>query len=94
MHQPRPHGLHAVGGEPSSDDAAAIELLARRLTNLKTLSGVESLRMVRALPDGGYVIAQDAGGVFRCIVHKPTPTPVPEFDGVAIDGVPMLFSAL
>ena len=94
MHQPRPHGLHAVGGEPSSDDAAAIELLARRLTNLKTLSGVESMRMVRALPDGGYVIAQDAAGVFRCIVHKPPPTPVHEFDGVAIDYVPMLFSGV
>lgn len=94
MHQPRPHGLHAVGGEPSSDDAAAIELLARRLTNLKTLSGVESLRMVRALPDGGYVIAQDAGGAFRCIVHKPPPIPAPEFDGVAIDYIPMLFSGV
>lgn len=94
MHQPRPHGLLAVGGEPTSEDSAAIELLARRLTNLKTLSGVDSLRMVRTLPDGGYVIAQDMGGTFRCITHKPVATPPPAFDGVAKDYIPMLFSGV
>lgn len=95
MHQPRPHGLLAVGGEPTDEDSAAIELLARRLTNLKTLSGVASLRMVRTLPDGGYVIAQDMGGTFRCITHKPgPPPPPPPFDGVAKEYIPMLFSGV
>lgn len=95
MHQPRPHGLTAVGGEPTDEDSAAIELLARRLTNLKTLSGVASLRMVRSLPDGGYVIAQDMGGTFRCITHKPgPPPPPPPFDGVAKEYIPMLFSGV
>lgn len=94
MHQPRPHGLLAVGGEPSDDDAAAIELLARRLSNLKTLAGISSLRMVRTLPDGGYVIAQDMGGTFRCITHKPVATPPPAFDGLAKDYIPMLFSGV
>ena len=51
-------------GELTADDSAAIELLARRLTNIKQTSGLPSLRMVRALPDGGYAIAQDMGGVF------------------------------
>lgn len=93
MHEPRPYGLHAVGGEITQDDSASVELLARRLTNLKQLSGVDSLRMVRTLPDGGYVIAQDAGGVFRCIVHKPEPPPPPPpFDGYAKDFIPTLFS--
>lgn len=95
MHQPRPHGLLAVGGEPTDDDSTEIALLARRLTNLKTLSGVDSLRMVRTLPDGGYVIAQDMGSTFRCITHKPeSPPPPPPFDGVATDYVPMLFSGV
>lgn len=95
MHQPRPYGLLVVGGEPTSEDSAAIELLARRLTNLKTLSGVESLRMVRSLPGGGYVIAQDMGGTFRCVVQKPVPrTPPPPSDGVAKDYIPMLFSGV
>lgn len=95
MHEPRPYGLTVVGGKPSEEDSAAIELLARRLTNLKSLSGVESLRMVRDLPHGGYVIAQDAGGTFRCIVHKPEPDSATEaFDGTAGDHVPMLFSGV
>ena len=55
MHQPRPHGLHVTGGELTADDSAAIELLARRLTNIKQTSDLPSLRMVRALPDDSPV---------------------------------------
>lgn len=94
MHQPRPRGLHVVGGALTDEDSASVELLARRLTNLKTLSGVSSLRMVRSLPDGGYVIAQDMGGVFRTITHKPVPDEPESFDGVARDQIPMLFSGV
>jgi len=95
MQQPRPHGLLAVGGALTDDDSAAIELLARRLTNLRQLSGVDSLRMVRALPDGGYAIAQDMGGTFRVITHKPEPAPpLPPFDGLAKEYIPMLFSGV
>lgn len=95
MLQPRPHGLTVVGGELTADDAAFIELLARRLTNIKHLSGVASLRMVRTLPDGGFVIAQDMGGVFKVIATK-TPEPQPSFvaDGLAKSFVPMLFSGV
>lgn len=84
------------GAEPTDDDAAFIEAMARRLTNLKTLSGLSSLRMVKTLPDGGYVIAQDMGGVFRCITHKPDSVEPerPAFDGVAQGYVPMLFSGV
>lgn len=95
MHEPRPHGLSAVGGEPTEEDSAAVELLARRLTNLRNLSGVDSLRMVRELPGGGYVIAQNMGGVFKAITHKPGTPPKPEpFDGIAKDYIPMLFSGV
>lgn len=94
MHKPRPRGQLAVGGEPTADDAKFIELVARRLTNLRALSGLTSMRMVKALPDGGYVIAQDMGGVFKCITHKPNPSiePKNDFDGVAQTNIPMLFS--
>lgn len=94
MHQPRPYGLNAVGGELTDEDSAAIELLSRRLTNLKDLSGVSSLRMVRSLPDGGYVIAQDMGGTFRVITHKPVSGRREDFDGVATSDIPMLFSGV
>lgn len=74
-------------------DSAAAELLARRLTNLKQVSNIDSLRMVRNLPDGGYVVAQDMGGNFRVIAHKPAPPPPePPFEGVATPYIPMLFS--
>lgn len=93
MHQPRPHGLSSVGAGLTDEDAAAVELTARRLTNLKDLSGVPSLRMVRALPDGGYVIAQDMGGVFKAITHKPIVLPREDLpEGVATPFVPMMFS--
>lgn len=94
MHQPRPYGLLAVGGELTDEDAAAVELLARRLTNLRELSKLDSLRMVRSLPDGGYVIAQNMGGNFRVITHKPPPPPDVPFDGFAVDYIPMLFSGV
>lgn len=94
MHQPRPYGLLAVGGELTDEDTAAVEILARRLTNIKQLSGVQSMRMVRSLPDGGYAIAQDIGGTFRVITHKPEPPPEIPFEGIAVDYLPMLFSGV
>lgn len=51
--------------------------------------------MVRTLPDGGFVIAQDAGGVFRTITHKPVPADPPDpYEGLALDYIPMLFSGV
>ncbi len=94
MHQPLPHGSLAVGGAPTEKDVAALELLARRLTNLRQLSGVPSLRMVRTLPDGGYVIAQNMGGTFRVITHKPLTDQQQESDGLADICIPMLFSGV
>ena len=95
MYQPRPHGQHVTGGELTAEDSAAIELLARRLTNIKQTSGLESLRMVRALPDGGYVIAQDMGGVFSVRAFKaPEDEQQPEFDGLAKEYIPALFSGV
>ena len=96
MHQPRPYGLAVYGGELSERDGATIDVLARRLTNRKHLSeGVGGgLRNVRQLPDGGYVVMQDMGGVFRAIVHKPQePLWQPAVtDGTAREYIPMLFS--
>ena len=91
MHQPRPHGTF---GAATEEDAAAAELLARRVTNLKQLSGLDSLRMARTLPSGAIAIAQDMGGVFKVIVQprvleRPPPEPT---DGLARSFIPMLFS--
>lgn len=92
MHQPRPHGR--FGPELNGEDAAAAELLMRRLTNIKALAGIDSLKMTRALPGGGSATALDMGGVVKLIVQ---PAPVFEepqlvSDGLAKAFVPMLFS--
>lgn len=91
MHQARPFGL--FGKIQSDDDGAAVELLARRLTNIKTLGGLDSLRMVQTLPSGGLAVAQDMGGVFKVFV---SPAQIPEVDlsetGKAFASIPMLIS--
>lgn len=92
MHQPRPYGLHAIGLPLTERDEAFIDSVAKRITNLKELSKVDSLKMVYDLPDGGYVIVQDMGGNFRVISHKPIHGKDPIFDGVETDYIPMLFS--
>lgn len=92
MHQPRPYG--SFGGA-SEEDAAAVELLMRRLTNIKQLSGLDSLVMVRTLPSGAIVLARDMGGVFTAIIRPRVEKPVDlEFDGIATMFVPMLFSGV
>lgn len=94
MHQPRPFGLHGYG--QGEDDASAIEALARRLTNLKELSGVGSVRMARTLPSGAIAIAQDMGGIFKVIVqqHSAEPQEQLQADGLAKNFIPMLFSGV
>lgn len=94
MHQPRPYGLHAIGLAPTDKDNAFIGNVAVRITNLKELSGVNSLKMVYDLPDGGYVIVQDVGGNFRVITHKPTPSTEVYFDGLASSSIPMFYSGV
>ena len=94
MHQARPYGL--FGAEVNGEDAKAVEALARNLTNIKTLAGVDSLKMTRALPGGGMATAVDMGGVFRIIVQpalQPPQEPLPS-DGLAKSYVPMLFSGV
>ncbi len=95
MYQARPHGKHSPSVERSEEDQAAAELLVRRLTNIKDSSGVDSLRMVRSLPSGAIAIAQDAGGVLRLIIQDPVKPPQePDFDGIAKEAIPMLFSGV
>lgn len=93
MHSGKPYGLHVVGNQLTPKDEAFISVSARKLGNLKDISGVESLRLVYDLPDGGYFIVQDMGGNFRVIAHKPiSETQVFITDGMAKNDVPMLFS--
>ena len=94
MHQARPFGLHVIGLPITDKDEAFISNVAVRITNLKKVSGVDSMKMVYDLPDGGYVIVQDMGGNFRVIAHKPLPEKDVVFDGLAGSYIPMLYSGV
>ena len=93
MHQPRPHGTF---GAATEEDAAAAELLARRVTNLKQLSGLDSFRLARTLPSGAMAIAMDMGGVLKVIIQQPAPEQPQGFvpDGLAKTFIPMMFSGV
>lgn len=93
MYQARPYGRFAEQVELSSEDAAAVELLARRLTDYRQASNLDAMKMVRTLPSGRQAVAVDAGGVFRIMILEPHEIPQYTFDGVATpDHIPMLFS--
>jgi hypothetical protein len=92
MYDPRPHGRFYYGeGDLSPEDAAAAELLMRRLTNLKGASRIDALRMARTLPSGSVAIAQDAGGTVRLLIYPPEKRPDIPHEGIAESSIPMLF---
>lgn len=92
MHQGRPYGLHSVGLRLTEKDQAFIDATAKRFTNLKDVSQIDSLKLAYELPDGGSFIIQDMGGNFRVITYKPIRKELPTFDGLARNYIPMLFS--
>lgn len=92
MHEPRPYGLHGeIRGE---DDGAAVEALVRRLTNYKSAAGLDSAKMVRALPSGDVAIALDMGGILKVVVQGPPKEPPPEELEPLGTAIPMLFSGV
>lgn len=94
MHQPRPHGK--FGQEDATrDDLAFAESLMRHVTNIKQTAGLDSFKMVRALPDGGMVVALDMGGIVKTIIRKPKPEVVEDDELAEVSAdVPMLFSGI
>lgn len=94
MHSPRPYGLLVLDGELSDRDQLFIDHELKKLTNQKTLSNLDSIRQVRNLPDGGYVVLQDMGGILKAIAHKGMFEQVIELDGLIKFYVPMLFSGV
>lgn len=95
MHAPRPYGLAVYGGQLTNNDLAFIDSIAKRLTNIKSTSELDSLKLTYDLPDGGAVVVADMGGVFRAITTKPTPpNDEPRQDYIAHSDIPMLYSGV
>lgn len=96
MHSARPYGLAVYGGDLTDEDHLFIAKYATIVSNFKDASQLESLKYTRLLPDGGFVIIQDAGGVFRAIAVKPQQPPEQqnELTGIAPVKIPMMFSGV
>ncbi|ENX57658.1 MULTISPECIES: hypothetical protein [Acinetobacter] len=94
MHRPRPYGLLVVGGKLTADDELFIHHEIKKLTNNKEVSNLNAIRQVKDLPNGGYVILQDMGGILKAITHKPSTLDQLENDGFAKLFIPMLFSGV
>lgn len=92
MHQGKPYGLHVIGGKLTDRDEAFVSVTAKRFSNLKDLSSIDSSRMVYDLPDGGYVVIQDMGGNFRVIAYKTSE--IAFTIGMATDYIPMMYSGV
>lgn len=93
MHDPRPYGLFSRGAELTADDISFIDQCCRKVSNFKQLSNLESIKYTRDLPNGGFVIVQDAGGVFRALAYKPVEIEESQVGtGVVQFTMPMLFS--
>ena len=96
MHQPLPHGYFGPD-DLTAEDSAFAERLMRRLTNIKQLGGLGSLRFTQALPSGnGTVTALDMGGVRKVFVRRPVLEATEEetSEGGVPTDVPMLFSGV
>lgn len=93
MHNPKPYGLAVYGGELSEEDLSFIDHQCKKVSNFKTLSGLDTLKHTSELPSGGVLIVQDAGGIFRAIAFKPKPELIkPEQQDYLKAKIPMLFS--
>lgn len=94
MHSPRPYGLLVVNGQLSESDRLFIDHQLKKLSNQKAISNLDSIRQVRDLPDGGYVILQDMAGILKAIAYKELNPDLLDHDGLAKLYVPMLFSGV
>ncbi|WP_296280897.1 hypothetical protein [uncultured Acinetobacter sp.] len=94
MHSPRPYGLLVVNGKLTENDSLFIDHQLKKLSNQKAISTLESIRQVKDLPDGGYVILQDMGGMLKAIAHKELILNKFEPDGLAKLYIPMLYSGV
>lgn len=94
MHQSRPYGLSVQGGELTEKDQSLISATVLRFTNFKQAGELDSLRKQYDLPDGGYFIIQDMGGIFKVIAYKPSLSELSKQDGKVHGYIPMLFSGV
>lgn len=92
MHQALPYGIGVSGHEPTDRDRLFIASYIKKVENYRATSGVDSVKYVRSLPDGGVVVIYSHFGILKAVVLKDKQEKQSLFDGLATDYIPMLFS--
>lgn len=95
MASPIPYGLHVISGELTDNDTDRIVSEIHRFLTYKEAAQLENLKQVYDLPDGGYFIVQDMGGIFRVIADKLEQRKFHfQDDGLVKMYIPMFFSGV
>ncbi|WP_334069767.1 hypothetical protein [Acinetobacter colistiniresistens] len=96
MVSPRPYGLHVISGVLTDNDIKFIASVIHRFLTFKEASQLDNVKQVYDLPDGGYFIVQDMGGVFRVLADKQQVDDQDLFepDGLFKFYIPMFFSGV
>lgn len=94
MHSPKPYGLLVIGDDLTKNDESFIDSFVKSFNNLSEISNLEHQRRVKNLPDSGYVIVQNMGGLLKAITYKGSQNNIFENDGLAKIYVPMLYSGV
>jgi len=96
MHEPVIHGVHFLSGSAASlskEGRLFGDRLLRHVLNIKKAGNLASLKMTRALPDGGYVTAISMGGVDKLLYYLEEEEDIAEaVDALPSWRVPMLYS--
>ena len=95
MASPKPYGLHVISGVLTDNDINFIASVIHRFLTFKEASQLENLKSTYDLPDGGYFIVQDMGGIFRVIADKLEQRKFHfQDDGLVKMYIPMFFSGV
>lgn len=95
MTSPKPYGLHVISGVLTDKDIDRITSVIHRFLSFKDAAQLENLKQVYDLPDGGYFIVQDMGGLFRVLADKQQPEKFRfAHDGLVKNYIPMFFSGV
>lgn len=96
MHQHKPSGISASAGfSPTDGDLSEALTWFKRTSNLRDVSGVDTLKSCRELSSGAMAVMFEAGGLRKVHIIGPVAPephkPPPEHDGIAQTKIPMLY---
>lgn len=94
MFSAKPYNISVVGERELTDqDMNYIRSMVPKFTDYRTTNQLDNHRQYYDLPDGGYFVVQDMGGIFKVVATKDSESRLLKPDGYANpEYVPMLFS--